>query len=157
PPRRSVRAALGPCPTSTMHRRHANERYTVRPSGGSSWSPYTGQGVHVTMAIDVRDAHADGAQRGELRGALLRHVVGIDAPGERARDEAGQTVKPAGARVDQTAATTHRLPGDEVEVQPGTELRARAAERRDRVLPAGRIHEHRDGRHHPRGVRLQDA
>src|SRR5205085_3206858 len=104
-------------------------RYAVRAGGGYNGRPHAGQGVHVTMAVDVRDADADGAQPGELRAALLRHVVGIDAPGERARDQAGQTVKPAGASVDQALAPAHRLPGGEVQVQPGAELRARTAER----------------------------
>jgi hypothetical protein len=108
------------------------------------------------MAVDVRDAHADSAQAGQLRVALLRHVRGIDAPGERARHEAGETVKPARTSVDQAAAGTHRLPRGEVQVQPDAE-RPRVAERRGRVLPSGRVHEHRDRRHDARGVRFENA
>ncbi len=155
-PRRSDGPALdpGPPPGSVLHR-HPHERHAVRAGGGHHARPHAGQGMHVTMAVDVRDAHSGRAQPGKLRAALLRHVLRIDAPGECARHEAGEAMEPTGVRMDQAAALAHRLPGGEVQVQPDAQ-RPRATQRRDRVLPPGSVHQHRDRRHDARGVRFEN-
>ena len=155
-PRRTNRPTLDPGPPRPPLDRHAHERDAVRAGRGHDGRPHAGQGVHVTMAIDVRDGYAGRPQPGELRAALLRHALGVDATGERTRHEAGEAVKPTSAKVDQASANAQRLARREVQVQPDAQ-RPRATQRRDRVLPPGRVHEHRDRRHHARGVRLQNA